>query len=92
MSVILNSRIEALVLKRVEAGRYSTPDEVIEEALQALDEREQLVRLREAIAVGDAELARGEGIPYTSELMAKIGRDAQAAIKRGEQPNSDVVP
>ena len=90
MSVTLTPRAESLIRQKIAAGPYRSADEVIEEALQALDERDRLARLRAAIAIGDAKLARSEVIPYTSELMDEIEREAEEAFQRGEQPRADV--
>jgi antitoxin ParD1/3/4 len=92
MTVTLTPQAEALIRQKVEAGPYRTADEVIEEALRLLDERDRLTRLRAAIAVGDAQLARGEGIPYTPELLDEIDREVDERLRRGEQPSPDVRP
>lgn len=92
MSVNLTPQVENLIRRKIAAGPYRSADEVIEEALPALDERDRLASLRAAIAVGDAQLARGEGIPYTPELMDEIEREAEEAYLRGDQPNPDVCP
>ena len=92
MTVTLTPQLEALIREKVEAGSYRTADEVIAEALRLLDERDRLARLRAAIAVGDAQLARGEGIPYTPELLDEIDREVDERLRRGEQPSPDVCP
>jgi antitoxin ParD1/3/4 len=92
MVVTLSPEAEELVRRRLEMGPYRSVDEVIEEALQALDERDRLVRLRAAIAIGDAQIARGEVIPYTADLMDEIEREAEEADLRGDEPNPDVYP
>jgi antitoxin ParD1/3/4 len=79
MSVNLTPHVEDLIRQKVAAGPYCSADEVIEEALWALEERDRLARLRSAIAVGDAQLAHGEGIPYTANLMDAIEREAEEA-------------
>jgi antitoxin ParD1/3/4 len=90
MVVTLSPQAEELIRRRLEMGSYRDADEVIKEALQALDERDRLVRLRAAIAVGDAQLARGEVIPYTPELMDEIERRAEERFQRGEKPSPHV--
>ena len=92
MSVTLSPRAEAMIEQRIAAGSYRDVDELIEDALQALDERERLARLRAAIASSDAQIARGEGIPYTDNLMDEIEREAEEALLRGELPEPDVCP
>jgi hypothetical protein len=57
-----------------------------------LEERDPLARLRGAIAVGDAQLAAGERILYSSDVMDEIEREADAAYRRGDMPNPDVCP
>jgi putative addiction module CopG family antidote len=92
MSVTLAPRTEAMIRQKIDDGPYRDADELIQDALLALDERDRLSRLRSAIAIADAQLARGEGVPYSSELMDEIEREAEAALQRGELPRSDVVP
>ena len=92
MSVTLSPHAEALLRQRIDTGSYRDIDELIEDALRALDERDRLARLRAAIASGDAQIARGETIPYTDDLMDEIEREAEEAILRGELPDPDVCP
>ncbi len=91
MSIRLAPHVEALIRQKVESGSYNTVDEVIEEALHALDEREQarLLRLRAMIREG---FESGDGIPFTPDLMDEIEREAESAYRRGETPNPDVCP
>lgn len=53
------TQLEALVRQKVEAGGYRTADEIIEEALNLLDERNRRQRLRAALVEGE----KGEGNP-----------------------------
>ena len=92
MVVQLTPHVAELIRRKVAAGHYRSADEVIEDALDALEQRDRLARLRAAIAVGDAQLARGEGVPYTLTLMDEIEREADEAHRRGEEPSLDVRP
>jgi antitoxin ParD1/3/4 len=92
MNVSLTPELEAPVRRKVGTGDYNSASEVVREALQLLDERDRLKQLRAAIAIGDAQLARGEGIPYTSELLDEIDRDVDERLLRGEQPRPDAGP
>ena len=92
MIVTLPPHLEALIHEKVAEGAYPAAAAVVEDALRLLDERDRLARLRAAIAVGDAQIARGEGIPYTPELLAKIDREVDARLARGDQPSPDVCP
>ena len=50
----LSPRAEAIVRELVEGGRYADLNEVIEQALQTLDERDHLERLRAMLWIGIA--------------------------------------
>jgi antitoxin ParD1/3/4 len=93
MSVTLTPQAEDLIRQQIEAGRYRTTSEVIEEALRLLDARERRVQqLRDSVAEGFAAIERGEGIELTPALMDELSRQAEERARRGEQPHSDVCP
>jgi len=91
MSIRLAPHVEALIRQKVDAGAYQSVDDVVEDALLALDEREQtrLLRLRAMVREG---FESGEGIPFTADLMDEIEREAEAAYRRGALPKPDVCP
>lgn len=90
MSVSLSPQAEAKIRQRVEADTYRNADEVIDEALSLLDERDRrLDALRTKLQIG---LDSGETIEYSSELMNQIEREAEEAYLRGEKPSPDVTP
>ena len=67
MDIILKPELEKLILAKVNSGKYTTVDEVITVALQLLDERDKHYQkwvedTRQKVAVGLAQLNRGEGI------------------------------
>lgn len=89
----LSSRHEDLIERIIEIGDYADADQVIGEALRHLEEREQrLTRLRAAIAVGDAAIARGDVVDWTPTLHAEILREAKVAAKAEKKPKADVCP
>ncbi|HUG63456.1 MAG TPA: type II toxin-antitoxin system ParD family antitoxin [Methylomirabilota bacterium] len=92
MSVDLAPHVEALIREKIEAGPYRTADEVIHEALQALEERERLQRLRAMLQVGLDQLDRGEGVEFTPEWSAQRRRLAVQRAEAGEKPHPDVWP
>jgi antitoxin ParD1/3/4 len=52
----------------VASGKYRSPEEVVATALRMLQEREQkLMALRSDIAIGIAQLDRGEGLAVADE-------------------------
>jgi antitoxin ParD1/3/4 len=74
MHVSLTPELESRVKAKVASGMYNNASEVIREALRFMETHEawiqevKLARLREQLAVGIAQLDRGEGIQVTSKL------------------------
>lgn len=93
MVIQLPADIEARIHEKVERGDFPDAGEVIREAMRLLDAQEsQLEELRAKLQVGLDQLDRGEGVPFTPELVSQMRRDAAARVSRGERPNPDVVP
>jgi antitoxin ParD1/3/4 len=68
MNVSLTPELEKFVAQKVQSGLYQTASEVIREGLRLLEERDALHQARlddihQAIQDGNAQLARGEGLP-----------------------------
>lgn len=68
MNVSLTPELEKFVAQKVQSGLYQTASEVIREGLRLLEERDALHQarlddIRQAIQDGNAQLARGEGLP-----------------------------
>jgi len=67
MTIHLSERREQFIRDLVQSGRYASEDEVIDEALQLLEERDEearLVELRREIAIGIDQADRGELAPF----------------------------
>jgi putative addiction module CopG family antidote len=79
-----------LVRQKVETGSYGSADEVIEEALRALEERDRLARLKAALARGDEQYASGRVKTWTPETMDRLKREAAESVRNGK-PNRDEV-
>lgn len=92
MNVTLTPRAESVIRRQIEAGGFETADEVIEEALGALDERERLDQLRARLQSGIEQLDRGEGVLFTPEWSADRARTARKRAAAGEVPDPDVCP
>jgi antitoxin ParD1/3/4 len=90
VNVKLAPRTEELVREKVASGHYGDEDAVIYEALLALDDQERLEALRAAIAIGDAEIERGETVEFTPELLEEMKRNATKMLLEGRTPDSDV--
>ena len=59
-------------------------------SLDDLLDRER--RLREKLAIGAAQFDRGEGIPVTPELVARIKRNAADDMRNNQPFKNAVVP
>ena len=92
MNVTLTPKLEEIVRRRVESGKYSNADEVVEEALQQLDAKEKLDHLRALLQVGIDSANRGELIEFTPEWEADMDRRVEEMFQRGEIPKPDVCP
>ena len=93
MAIQLSPDIEARIQQKVAEGFFPDTDDVIREAMRLLDEQErQLAEFRAKFQSALDQLDRGEGIPFTPELMAKIRGEAAERYRRGERPNPDVCP
>ncbi|MEQ9367632.1 MAG: type II toxin-antitoxin system ParD family antitoxin [Coleofasciculus chthonoplastes F3-SA18-01] len=67
MNITFKPEEERLIQERLKSGKYGSAYEVIVEALRLLEERDKqykkwLEETREKVAVGMAQLDRGEGI------------------------------
>jgi antitoxin ParD1/3/4 len=93
MAIQLPADLEARIRQKVERGEFADVGEVIREAMHLLDARDrQLEELREKLQSGLDQLDRGEGVPFTPELMAEIRQEVQDRFQRGERPKADVIP
>ena len=68
MNVSLTPELAKFVEQKVKSGLYHTASEVIREGLRLLEERDALRQahldeIRQAIQQGNAQLARGKGLP-----------------------------
>lgn len=92
MSIQLSPETEARIRELVERGEYDDPAAVVDEALRVLEEQTQLTRLKAAIAVGMEQYERGEMIPWTSETLDRLKREADELVRSGEPIKDEVKP
>lgn len=67
MNISLTKELEEFVSRKVGSGRYLSASEVVRAGLRLLEHEEELlelqrIELRKAIAVGVAQLDRGDGV------------------------------
>lgn len=92
MNVSLSPRFQALIREKIESGGYSDAREVLEEALNLLDNRDRLERLGQSLREADEAIDRGEGIEWGLELKERIRARARELARQGIKPNPDVWP
>lgn len=91
MNIQLSPHLEELIQEKVASGRYHDVNEMLSEALQALDDVERLEVLRAELAIGDAQIERGEYEEWTPELRARITAEARQLVAEGRTLNPDVL-
>lgn len=72
MHVSLTPKLEELVRQKVESGLYNNASEVIREALRIMAEHDEvyqlkLKNLRDALAVGEADVAAGRVVEISGD-------------------------
>jgi antitoxin ParD1/3/4 len=93
MHINLSPEMEQYLQSKVSAGFYSNASEVVCDAIRRMrEEDEKLTALRAAVAIGDEQLARGKGTPYSPELLEKLTEQAMANARAGKKVSSDVTP
>jgi antitoxin ParD1/3/4 len=91
--VNLSPEMEEYIKSKVANGFYGNATEVIRDAIRRMqgeDERSRAWQV--AIAKGEAELDRGEGVAHTPELMERLTQSAITTMHSDQPINSDILP
>jgi antitoxin ParD1/3/4 len=92
MHINLSSEMEQYLQSKVGTGFYSNASEVVRDAIRRMrEEDEKLAALRSAVRVGDDQIDRGEGIPYTPDRLAAITAKALENANKGKKVSPDVT-
>ena len=81
MTIQLPEHREQFIRDMVQSGRYASEDEVLDKALQLLeesDEQAKLAELRQEIAIGIEQADRGELAPFDPHATLARIRSRQA--------------
>ena len=81
MVVHLSKNLERLVQEKVESGRYSSPSEVISQALHMLDERDQELDARATAFKAEIERRLASG-PATPMDFSAVKRRVSMSVRR----------
>lgn len=93
MHINLSPEIESYIKTKVGGGFYGNATEVIRDALRRMQANErQIAAFQAAVAKGDEQLARGEGIEYTPELMNTTTQTALQDMHSDAPIDPDVLP
>jgi antitoxin ParD1/3/4 len=85
MHIHLPDDVEEMVRRKVEAGEYETPSDLVIDAIHLLDahdrvRQQQLEDLRREIALGLEECERGETEPFTKATVASIAAEGRRRL------------
>ena len=93
MHINLSPEMESYIKSKVSGGFYGNATEVIRDAIRRMQaDEERRAAFRAAVAAGDAELERGEGIAYNKKVLEDITREAIQDMKSGKPIDPDVCP
>lgn len=89
MNISINEHNQEHIRRKLEAGQYGSPDDVIAKALSLLDEHdeslaEELADVRAKVQEGAEQLERGDYVDCTDEtldqLLEEIEREALSEL------------
>jgi hypothetical protein len=62
------------------------------EAGDCLLRRNQLARLRDAIAIGDEQSARDQVVPWTPAFLERLKRQSTEKVRNGDPCQDEAIP
>ena len=85
MHIPLPADVEELIARKVQAGEYETPSDLLIHAVYLLDahdrvRQQQLEDLRREIAIGIEQCERGETEPFTKETIKSIAIEGRKRL------------
>ena len=93
MHINLSPEMESYIKGKVNSGFYGNATEVIRDAIRRMQaDEERRAAFRAAVAVGDAELDRGESIDYNKAVLEEITSDALKDMNSEKPIDPDVCP
>ncbi len=93
MHVNLSPEMEVFIRNKVAGGFYGNATEVIRDAIRRMQAEEvRLAAWQAAIRVGDEQLDRGEGVPYSADALRDVTQIALEAMHSGKPMDPDVLP
>jgi Arc/MetJ-type ribon-helix-helix transcriptional regulator len=90
MKIKLSPLMEAIIENEITSGRFTTPEDVILQALRCLQETTAPPVPDEWLVEARAQADRGESVALTEELRAEIRRQAIDDARLGNPVSDDV--
>ena len=85
--------MEVFIRNKVASCVYGNATEAIRDAIRRMRAEEgRVTALQAAIKVGDEQLDRGEGVPYTANALRDITHSAIGAMHSGTARDPDGLP
>ena len=93
MHVNLSPEMEGFIRNKVASGFYGNATEVLRDAIRRMQAEEvRMAAWQAAIRVGDEQLDRGEGVPYSADALKDITQSALDTMRSGKPMDPDVLP
>jgi antitoxin ParD1/3/4 len=93
MHVNLSPEMEGFIKSKVLGGFYGNATEVIRDAIRRMQaEESRIAAWQAAIAKGDAQPNREEGIAYTPDVLKDITESAIGSMNSSEPMDPDALP
>jgi antitoxin ParD1/3/4 len=93
MHINLSPEMERYIKSKVSSGFYGNATEVIRDAIRRMQANErQIAAFQAAVAKGDAQLDRGEGVEYTADSMNQLTQTALQDMHSDKPIDPDVIP
>ena len=93
VTLTLTPELERIIGQLVDSGRYADANDVVQDAVRRLSSAEERDRyVREALAIAEEQVRRGEVIEVTPEYKADLMRRVRKARAAGMRPKEDVCP
>jgi antitoxin ParD1/3/4 len=103
MEVAITAETQRLIQLTLANGQYNSPDEVVEDAVRALIERNRQKAdyasyLKRELAIGAEELARGDFVEFTDETLHELFEqteqqvDEELARRGSESATAGFIP
>jgi antitoxin ParD1/3/4 len=82
----LTPEIEKIVAEKIASGEYPSASEVLRQALELLEERDRLIKLRRDVSLGVEQLEQGRSKRFDIRTLKRIRRAARKRLATRRTP------